>query len=67
LRISKNKTKYIEYDFGGRYQEVEGMNRLMTMSRDVIGEVENYKYLGLFIQKNGGFYRDVNIGLSAVG
>jgi hypothetical protein len=45
LRISRNKTEYIEYDFRRRYQEVEGMRRPMTISGDVIGEVKNFKYL----------------------
>jgi hypothetical protein len=27
LRISRNKIKYIEYDFRGRYQEIKGMSR----------------------------------------
>jgi hypothetical protein len=48
LRISRNKTKYIEYDFGGRYQEVDGMRRPMTISGDVIGEVENCMKVQVF-------------------
>jgi hypothetical protein len=44
LKISRNKTEYIQYDFGGRYQEIEGMRRPITISGDVIGEVEIYKY-----------------------
>lgn len=31
LRVIKNKRKYIEYEFGRRDQEVERINRPMTM------------------------------------
>jgi hypothetical protein len=41
LRNSRNKIEYIEYDYKGRYQEVEGMKRPMTISGDVIGESRN--------------------------
>jgi hypothetical protein len=51
LRINKNKIEYVEYDFGGRYQEVEGTKKPTTISDYVIGEVENFKYL-LFISLN---------------
>jgi hypothetical protein len=67
LRISENKTEYIKYYFEGRYQEVKRMMRTMTISFDMIDEVENLKFLGLLVQKDGGFGTDVNIGLSAVG
>jgi hypothetical protein len=35
------------------------MRRPMTMSGDVIGEIENHKYLGSFVQKDGGFSIDI--------
>jgi hypothetical protein len=35
------------------------MRRPMTISYDAIGEVENFIYLGLFLQKVGGFGMDV--------
>jgi hypothetical protein len=35
------------------------MRRPMTISGDVIDETENFKYLGSFVQNNGGFYMDV--------
>jgi hypothetical protein len=47
LRISRNKIKYIDYNFGGRYHEVEGM-RPMMINGDVIDEIKNFKYLGSF-------------------
>jgi hypothetical protein len=59
LRVSRNKTSYIEYDFRGRYQGFEGMRRPMTISGDVKGEFENFKYLGSFVQKGGVFGIDV--------
>jgi hypothetical protein len=43
LKISRNKTEYIQNDFGGRYQENEGMRRPITIIGDVIGEVKIYK------------------------
>jgi len=48
LKISRNKTVYIEYDFGGRDQEVDKTKRAMTISGDMIGVVESFKYLGPF-------------------
>jgi hypothetical protein len=35
------------------------MRRSVTISGDVIGEIENFKYLGSFIQKKVGFGMDV--------
>jgi len=53
LKISRNKTEYIiEYDFGEKGQEVDGTR---TISGDVIGEVDSFKYLGSFVQRDGGF------------
>jgi hypothetical protein len=46
LRISRNKIEYIEYNFGGKYQEFEGIRRPLIISGNVIGEVKNFKYLG---------------------
>jgi hypothetical protein len=34
LKIIRNKTEYIEYDFRGRYQKVEGMRKPITISGD---------------------------------
>jgi hypothetical protein len=45
-KLVKIKKKYKEYDFEGRYQEVERMKRPMTISGKVIGEIEIFKYLG---------------------
>lgn len=41
LRISKTKTEYILYEFVGRAQEVDSTKREITISGDVIGEVED--------------------------
>lgn len=46
LRISRKKIEYTENKFGERYQKVDNMTRLMTINDDVIGELENFKYLG---------------------
>jgi len=51
LRISRNKTEYIEYDFGGRDQGVNGTRRAMTISGDVIGEVKSFKSLGFLYKE----------------
>ena len=59
LRISRNKTQYIECEFEGRHQEVECMRRLLTINDYVIGEVKNFKYLEWFVQKDGSFDMDV--------
>jgi hypothetical protein len=40
LRINRNKTEYIEYDFGERYREVELMRKPMAISSDVIGKLQ---------------------------
>jgi hypothetical protein len=51
FRIIRNKTEYIDFDFGGRYQEIGGMRRPITISGDVMDELENLKYLGSLIQR----------------
>ena len=56
LRISRNKTEDIEYDFGGRNQEVDVIRRPMAI---ISNDVENFKYLGSFVQKGGVFGIDV--------
>jgi len=61
LSISRNKTEYIEYDLGGKDQEVDRMRRAMTISGDVIGEFESFKYLGSFVQRDRGFGMDVKL------
>jgi len=53
LKISRNKIEYIEYDFGGRGQDVDGMRRAMTICGDVIGVVESFKYLESFVKRDG--------------
>jgi len=59
LWISRNKTEYIEYEFRGRDQEVEGMRRPMTICGNVKDEVDSFKYLGMFVQNDVGFGMDV--------
>jgi len=59
LRISRNKKEYTVYDSGGRDQEVDRIRRPITVSDDVIGEVENLKYFESLVQKAGGFGTDV--------
>ncbi|KAL4107958.1 hypothetical protein QTP88_018227 [Uroleucon formosanum] len=55
LRISRNKTEYIEYAFGGKDQELDVERRPMTVGEDAIKEVESIKYLGSVVQKDGAF------------
>jgi len=54
------KTEYIEYEYGGRGQEIDRTRRAMTISTD-IDEVnpKSFKYLGSFEQRDGGFVVDV--------
>jgi len=54
MRISSSNTEFIEYDIEGRDQEIDGTRRAMTISGDIIGKVEGFKYLGSFVQRNGG-------------
>lgn len=49
LRINRSKTKYIKYEFGGKKQEINGTRRVITISCDVIGKVENFEYLGSLV------------------
>jgi len=58
LKISKNKTEYIEYVFEERDQEIDG-TRTTTVCGDVVGEIESFKYLGSFVQWDGSFGVDV--------
>jgi len=41
-------------------QEVDRTKIAMTISSDVVVEVKSFKYLGLFLQRDGGFVVDVN-------
>jgi len=41
------------YQFGGRDQGVEGKREVMTISGYVIGEIESFRYLGSFVQRDG--------------
>lgn len=60
LQIRRRKTEYnIQNGFGGREQVINGTRRVMTMSKDPIGEIESFKYLKTFAQNNGGFNKDV--------
>ncbi|KAL4126447.1 hypothetical protein QTP88_010669 [Uroleucon formosanum] len=59
LRISKNKTEYIEYEFGGKDQEVDVVRIPMAVGGGVTKEVESIKYLGSVVQKDGCFGMDV--------
>jgi hypothetical protein len=50
-------THGIEYDFGGRYQKVEGMRKPMIISGEMIGKVNRtypmyhtYKYILILIK-----------------
>jgi hypothetical protein len=63
---STQRCRDIEYDFGGSYQSVEDMRRPMTISGDMIGEVENFKNLISFAQASALAWMN-NIELSAVG
>jgi len=68
LKISRNKTEYyIKYTLVIRDQEVEGMRRPKTIGGDVKGEIDSFKYLGSFVQKNGAVAWMQNIRLSAGG
>lgn len=49
---------YIEYNYAGRDQVFGDMRRVIAVSGDVINKVENYKYLGSYVQRDGGFFRD---------
>jgi len=40
-------------------EQVDKTRSVMTISGDEVIEVESFKYLGSFVQKNGGFQLDV--------
>jgi len=55
LKISKNKMEYIDYDFGGTDQEVDGTERATIISGNVIGEVKDFTHLfKTFVKRDGG-------------
>jgi hypothetical protein len=58
LRINISKTECIEYEFDER-EQVDGTRSAMTISGVEVSEVESFKYLGSFVQKNGGLDEDV--------
>jgi len=45
------------YEFDERKQ-IDETRSIMTISGDEVSEVESFKYLGSFVQKNGGFEED---------
>lgn len=51
-------TEYIEYEFDER-EEIDETRSVMTINGDEVSEVENFKYLGCFVQKNEGFDEDL--------
>ncbi|KAL4126178.1 hypothetical protein QTP88_010404 [Uroleucon formosanum] len=59
LRIGRNKTEYMEYEFGGKYQEVDGVRTSMAVGGDTIKKVEYFKYLGSVVPKDGDFGMDL--------
>lgn len=59
LKISRSKTEYREYEFEVVEQVIGVTKRVMTISENTIGEVEIFKYLESFVQKNGGFDEQV--------
>jgi len=50
---------YIENEFGGRDQEVDETRKTMTISNEGIGEIVSFRYVGSFVQRDGGFMVDV--------
>lgn len=44
LRIRRNKREYIEYDFGGSDQVVDGTKRLMIINDNIVSKVNGFKY-----------------------
>ncbi|KAL3516621.1 hypothetical protein ACH5RR_023523 [Cinchona calisaya] len=62
FRISRSKTKYIEFNFSKGARR----NGIGVSIRDQeIPISENFKYLGLVLQSNGGIHRDVTHRLQA--
>lgn len=61
LKISRSKSKYIQYELGRREQKVNGTKRAMTIGGDVISKIESFKYeyLEVFVQNNFNFDKDV--------
>lgn len=51
LMININKTEYIQFQFGGRGQDVDRIRQVMTISSDVIGEADSFKYFESLVQK----------------
>jgi len=67
LRINRNNIEYMEYEFGGRDQKLEGTRRAMTIRGYMIGEVKNFKYLESHVQKGWRLWYGCKTGLSAFG
>jgi len=44
LKISNSKTEYIECEFRGRNQEVDGTRKTMTINYVKIGKVEIFNF-----------------------
>lgn len=51
LKVSRYKTKYVEYNFEEReYKAIREMH-VVKFSVDVVEEVEKFKYLGSLLQR----------------
>lgn len=62
-KISRSKTEYTNYGFGGIGQLIGGISWMIRINNDV----HSFKYLELFVRNFGSFDEYVkNIGLSAV-
>jgi len=66
LRINRSKTEYIEYKCEEK-EQIDTMRSRIIIDGDEIKEVECFKYLWSFVQKNGGFNEVVSIGLGVSG
>lgn len=52
LRIRRNKTEYIEYDFGGSKRVVDGIKGLMIINDNIVSKVNGFKYYDYLIILN---------------
>ena len=58
INISKTEYSYIEYEYDER-EQVDETRSAMIISGVEVSEVESFKYLGSFVQKNGDLDEDV--------
>lgn len=59
LKISKDKTEYIDYNFGEGKQRKKRNREVKELYSNLVDEVIRFKYFWICSKKNGSFDKDM--------